>query len=178
MHRLSFELDITIPTGGSRHTEQAVLDAIETKLRKRGLDVINNPAERLLRAKTGVVDNYGNKSGIDIRVHDPGLPGSARAEPISGTSVNRLSVAQITHSKLQRDQMSLVRDAYDIQLRPPGRPSSPRGVAAHRTRAGRARRIAHPLRRAHLLPGRHGPLRRRGCRCPTLASVMPPRSAA
>ena len=56
--------------------------------------------------------------------------------------------------------------------------AAPRGVAAHRTRAGRARRIAHPLRRAHLLPGRHGPLRRRGCRCPTLASVMPPRSAA
>ena len=52
--------------------------------------------------------------------------------------------------------------------------AAPRGVAAHRTRAGRARRIAHPLRRAHLLPGRHGPLRRRGCRCPTLASVMPP----
>ena len=45
--------------------------------------------------------------------------------------------------------------------------AAPRGVAAHRTRAGRARRIAHPLRRAHLLPGRHGPLRRRGCRCPT-----------
>ena len=37
---------------------------------------------------------------------------------------------------------------------------------------------SHPLRRAHLLPGRHGPLRRRGCRCPTLASVMSPRSAA
>ena len=36
--------------------------------------------------------------------------------------------------------------------------AAPRGVAAHRTRAGRARRIAHPLRRAHLLPGRHGPL--------------------
>ena len=52
--------------------------------------------------------------------------------------------------------------------------AAPRGVAAHRTRAGRARRIAHPLRRAHLLPGRHGPLRRRGCRCPTLASVNAP----
>ena len=37
--------------------------------------------------------------------------------------------------------------------------AAPRGVAAHRTRAGRARWIAHPLRRAHLLPGRHGPLR-------------------
>ena len=49
-------------------------------------------------------------------------------------------------------------------LGPPGGSASaaldaaPRGVAAHRTRAGRARRIAHPLRRAHLLPGRHGPL--------------------
>ena len=41
-----------------------------------------------------------------------------------------------------------------------------------------ARRIAHLSRRAHLLPGRHRPLRRRGCRCPTLASVIPPRSAA
>ncbi len=113
-HRLSFDLDITIPTGGSRRTEQAVLDAIETELRKRGLDVTNDPAERLLRAKTGVVDDYGNESGIDIWVHDPGLPGSARPEPISGTPVNRLSVAQIMHGKLQRDRMSLVRDAYDI----------------------------------------------------------------
>ena len=52
--------------------------------------------------------------------------------------------------------------------------AAPRGVAAHRARPGRARRIAHPLRRAHLLPGRQGPLRRRGCRCPTLASLMPP----
>ena len=58
------------------------------------------------------------------------------------------------------------------------RHATPRGVAAHRARAGRARRIAHPLRRAPLRPGRHGPLRQRGCRCPTLASVMPPRSAA
>ena len=33
-------------------------------------------------------------------------------------------------------------------------------------------------RRAHLLPGRHGPLRRRGCGCPTLASRHAPRSAA
>ena len=49
-HRLSFDLDITIPTGGSRRTEQTVLDAIETELRKRGLDVTNDPAERLLRA--------------------------------------------------------------------------------------------------------------------------------
>ena len=84
------------------------------ELRKLGLDVTNDPAERLLRAKTGVVDNYGNESGIDIWVHDPGLPGSARPEPISGTPVNRLSVAQIMHCKLQRDQMSLVRDAYDV----------------------------------------------------------------
>ena len=47
-------------------------------------------------------------------VHDPGLPGSARPEPISGTPVNKLSVAQIMHGKLQRDQMGLVRDAYDV----------------------------------------------------------------
>ena len=40
---------------------------------------------------------------------------------------------------------------------------------------GRARRIA---RAAPTCFGRHGPLRRRGCRCSTLASVMPPRSAA
>ena len=39
----------------------------------------------------------------------------------------------------------------------------PRGC---RTRAGRARRIAHPLRRAHLLPGRHGPLRPTGLSLP------------
>ena len=89
-----------------------------------------------------------------------------------------------------RDQVTwLLRPAAEAggprrPLGPPGGSASaaldaaPRGVAAHRTRAGRARRIAHPLRRAHLLPGRHGPLRRRGCRCPTLASVMPPRSAA
>ena len=113
-HRLSFDLDITIPTGGSRRTEQAVLDAIETELRKRRLDVAYDPAERLLRAKTGVVDDYGNESGIDIWVHDPGLPGSPGPETISGTPVNRLSVAQIIHGKLQRDQMGLVRDAYDI----------------------------------------------------------------
>lgn len=113
-HRLSFDLDIAIPTGGSRRTEQAVLDAIEAELRKRGLDVTYDPAERLLRAKTGVVDDYGNESGIDIWVHDPGLPGSARPEPIAGTLVDRLSVAQIMHGKLRRDQMGLVRDAYDI----------------------------------------------------------------
>ena len=113
-HRLSFDLDITIPTGGSRRTEQAVLDVIETELRKRRLDVAYDPAERLLRAKTGVVDDYGNESGIDIWVHDPGLPGSPGPETISGTPVNRLSVAQIIHGKLQRDQMGLVRDAYDI----------------------------------------------------------------
>ena len=113
-HRLSFDLDITIPTGGSRRTEQAVLDAIGTELRKRRLDVAYDPAERLLRAKTGVVDDYGNESGIDIWVHDPGLPGSPGPETISGTPVNRLSVAQIIHGKLQRDQMGLVRDAYDI----------------------------------------------------------------
>ena len=53
-HRLSFDLDIAIPTGRSRRTEQAVLDAIEAELRKRGLDVTYDPAERLLRAKTGV----------------------------------------------------------------------------------------------------------------------------
>ena len=113
-HRLSFDLDITIPTGGSRRTEQTVLDAIEIELRKRGMDVTNDPAERLLRAKTGVVDNHGNESGIDIWVHDPGLPGSVLPEPISGTLVNRLTVAQIMHGKLQRDQMGLVRDAYDV----------------------------------------------------------------
>ena len=89
-----------------------------------------------------------------------------------------------------RSQVTWLRDRL-LKLGGPRRPlgpprgsasaaldAAPRGVAAHRTRAGRARRIAHPLRRAHLLPGRHGPLRRRGCRCPTLASVMPPRSAA
>lgn len=113
-HRLSFDLDITIPTSVSRRTEQAVLDAVETELRKRGLDVTNDPAERLLRARTGVVDEYGNESGIDIWIHDPGLPGSARAEAISGIPINRLSVAQIIHGKLQRDRSALVRDAYDI----------------------------------------------------------------
>ena len=113
-HRLSFDLDITIPTGVSRHTEQTVLDTIETELRKRKLDVTNDPAERFLRAKTGVIDEHGNEAGIDIWVHDPGLPGSAPPELIAGTPVNRLSAAQIMHGKLQRDRSALVRDAYDI----------------------------------------------------------------
>ena len=113
-HRLSFDLDITIPTGGSRQAEQMVLDTIETELRKRSLDVTYDPAERLLRAKTGVVDEHGNEPGIDIWVRDPGLPGSAPPEMIAGRAVNRLSAAQIIHGKLQRDRSALVRDAYDI----------------------------------------------------------------
>ena len=52
------------------------------------------------------------------------------------------------------------------------------GLQNDSVRAGRARRIAHPWRRAHPRPGRHGPRRRRGPCRPTLASVMPPRSAA
>ena len=113
-HRLSFDLDITIPTGVSRQTEQTVLDTIETELGKRNLDVTYDPAERLLRAKTGVVDEHGNEPGIDIWVHDPGLPGSAPPEMIAETPVSRLSAAQIIHGKLQRDRSALVRDAYDI----------------------------------------------------------------
>ena len=113
-HRLSFDLDITIPTGVSRHTEQTVLDTIKTERRKRKLDVTNDPTERLLRAKTGVIDEHGNEAGIDIWVHDPGLPGSAPPELIAGIPVNRLSAAQNIHRKLQRDRSALVRDAYDI----------------------------------------------------------------
>ena len=113
-HRLSFDLDITIPTGGSRYKEQAALDRIETELRRRNLDVTNDAAGRLLRARTGVVDDHGNDGGIDIWVHDPGLPGSAPPEQVAGTLVDRLSTAQIIHGKLHRDRSTLVRDAYDI----------------------------------------------------------------
>lgn len=113
-HRLSFDLDITIPTGGSRYKEQAALDRIETELRRRNLDVTNDPADRLLRARTGVTDDHGNDGGIDIWVHDPGLPGSAPPEQVAGTLVDRLSTAQIIHGKLHRDRSTLVRDAYDI----------------------------------------------------------------
>ena len=56
--------------------------------------------------------------------------------------------------------------------------AAPRGVAAHRTRAGRARRIAHPLRRAHLLPGRHGPLPGGAVAAQPSRPSCPPRSAA
>lgn len=106
-HRLSFDLDITIPTSVSRYAEQTVLETIETELRKQKLDVTHDPTERLLRAKTGVVDKHGNEGGIDIWVHDPGLPGSAPPELIAGTPVNRLSAAQIIHGKLQRDRSAL-----------------------------------------------------------------------
>ena len=121
-----------------------MLDAIEIELGKRGLDVTNDPAERLLRAKTGVVDNHGNESGIDIWVHDPGLPGSARPEPISGTPVNRLTVAQIMHGKLQRDQMGLVRDAYDVNY-------AHRAAPAALETAGNSLTPEH-IRRAEIAP--------------------------
>ena len=84
--------------------------------------------------------------------------------------------SQVTwlRDRLLKLGVHVVRSVRRVVLHLPRSTPHLEGVAAHRTRAGRARRIAHPLRRAHLLPGRHGPLRRRGCRCPTLASVMPP----
>ena len=88
--------------------------------------------------------------------------------------------SQVTwlRNRLLKLGVHVVRSVRRVVLHLPRATPHLDGVAAHRARAGRACRIAHPLRRAPLRPGRHGPLRQRGCRCPTLASVMPPRSAA
>ena len=118
-HRRSFDLDITISTQGPTGRARRVLAAIAATLRTRGLEIDDDPENRLLRANAGRVNGYGNESGIDIWIHDADLGGPAETERIASNRIGsrlvpRLSTAQILHGKLQRDRQGLVRDAYDI----------------------------------------------------------------
>ena len=113
-HRRSFDLDITISMRFPPRETRELMVSIRDEFLNSGLQVDDDVANRLLRAKTGAVDDYSHESGIDIWVHDPDLPGPRQAVQLDGVSVPRLSAAQILHGKLQRDRQGLVRDAYDI----------------------------------------------------------------
>ena len=113
-HRQSFDLDFTIETSTRDDTAWEVVTSIGEELESRGLAVKPDHQDRLLRANAGTVDGYGNEAGIDIWIHDCGLPGPATTARIGTTAVPRLTTAQILHGKLQRDRRGLVRDAYDI----------------------------------------------------------------
>ena len=113
-HRRSFDLDITISTRLPPLETRELMVSIRDEFLNRGLQVDDDVANRLLRAKTGAVDDYANESGIDVWVHDPDLPGPRQAVQLDGVGVPRLSAAQILHGKLQRDRQGLIRDAYDI----------------------------------------------------------------
>ena len=88
--------------------------AIRDECTRRDLEVDDDVANRLLRVKTGLTDDHGNESGLDLWVHDPGIPGPARIEQIGDLQVAVLSKPQIIYGKLQRSNEGLIRDAYDI----------------------------------------------------------------
>ena len=113
-HRRSFDLDITVATNTEPLRVRAAMAAIRDECRNRGLEVDDDVPNRLLRVKTGVSDSYGNESGIDLWVHDPGIAGPAGMTRIGNTEITLLSQAQILHGKLQRSNQGLTRDAYDI----------------------------------------------------------------
>lgn len=115
-HRRSFDLDITIATLAPARQAREVMMAIANELSDRGFEIDDDPQNRLLRANAGRVDGYGNEAGIDLWIHDSGLPARAHTEQLGTRLVPRLSTAQILHGKLQRDRQGLIRDAYDIAL--------------------------------------------------------------
>ena len=113
-HRRSFDLDITIATTVDSRKTRTAMVAIRDECTRRDLEVDDDVANRLLRVKTGLTDDHGNESGLDLWVHDPGIPGPARIEQIGDLQVAVLSKPQIIYGKLQRSNEGLIRDAYDI----------------------------------------------------------------
>ena len=114
LHRQSFDLDITIATRVPRIQARDAVTAIARELERRGLTIDDDPQNNLVRANAGDVNRYGHEAGIEIWIHDSGLPAAPRTEEIGARPVPRLSTAQILHGKLQRDRQALTRDAYDI----------------------------------------------------------------
>ena len=151
-HRRSFDLDITISESASATATWETVTRIGRELEHRGLTVRYDDQNRAVHALTGSTDEHGNGGGIDIWIHDPGLPGEVRGEPIGAATAPTLSTAQILHGKLQRDQRALIRDAYDIahaRLIDPGardRREQPRAgpSAARRDQLGGRRRPDEP----------------------------------
>lgn len=113
-HRQSFDLDITVSERAPRIQAWDTVVSIGRELERRGLDVDYDAQNLLMRANAGAVNEYGDQSGIDVWLHDPGLPAPPQSEEIETCRIPTLSIPQILHGKLQRDRQALTRDAYDI----------------------------------------------------------------
>ena len=119
-------------------------------------------AGRQGRSSAGTVERQGS---VVSHVRPRGRPRAAR------TSTLRLPSSQVSDDELRR------RAARRARGRTGASPRAnlqyvlerwgSRGSSRPSTRTSRRAGLEPKARPAHLLPGRHGPLRRRGCRCPT-----------
>lgn len=108
-HRQSFDIDIVVPESTPLHQAS---DPTRTDFIRRIAGIGGSAAysEELNKLKV----TFADRSEIDLWARAPVIGGTNEREIMEGRNEHILSTAQILRGKLERSDLNLVRDVYDI----------------------------------------------------------------
>ena len=111
-HRESFDIDLTLDretTLGRLQADQGDPSQFETRLKALGGTPVYHPDLKLWR-----VAFDGGKRGLDLWAHELEIGAGEEERTVQGRVETVLSTAQILRGKLERTDMRLPRDVFDV----------------------------------------------------------------